>query len=400
MKKIIFMLLIISILSVTTAFGQNLKIQYDGKTVDYTAEPMTVNVNNRSIKMPLSPIVFNGRALVPAREVFEAIGATVGYNSEKKEITITNNTTNIKITINSNTAYVNNQQKKIPDGLTPKLINKVGEDAKTMVPIRFLSESLGMNVVYTDKTRNIAILTPDYTPTKLVVLDAGHGGEDSGALGMIDEKQIMEKDITLSVTKKVEKILKQNKVDVEMTRSTDVKPTLEERAVFANERNAFMFVSIHINANEKPEPYGIETYYCKSANSDSDGFSGKRLATDIQKNLISSLEGKDRGVKTANFYVIRETLMPAVLIELGFITNADEVKLLVDENYQDKAAHAIADAIIKNLDSEYTPVTTASVKTSSTTAAPEKTAAVPEKKATTQSEPKSDTKTKNGENQN
>ena len=353
MKKVVIMLSVLLMTLVTTAFGEALKIQYDGNTVDYTNEPMTVTVNNKNITMPLSPIVFNGRALVPVREVFESIDSKVSYNSASKEITLSNKDTSIKITINSNVAYVNDKKTEIPDKLTPKLINKVGEDAKTMVPIRFLSETLGMTVNYSDSTRNIAIFTPDYNiSSRLVVLDAGHGGEDSGALGVIDGKTIMEKDITLSVTEKVRDILKGNNVDVEMTRDTDVKPSLDERAEFANSRNAYMFVSIHINANEKPEPNGIETYYCKSANVDGDGFNGKKLATDIQNNLISALNRNNRGVKTANFVVIKKTIMPAVLIELGFITNEEEVKLLVDDTYQQKAAQAIADAIISNVKSD------------------------------------------------
>ncbi len=358
MKKLFIALCVILLVTSGAVFAANegFKIQYDGKTVDYTAEPMTVTVNDKGIEMPLAPILFNDRALVPVREVFEAMGAEVSYkdNGKTKKVTVENDDVEIVITINSSTAYVNDAKKTIPDKLTPKLINKVDEDAKTMVPIRFLSENLGMKVLYDNDTRNIAIYTPDYKVSTLVVLDAGHGGADSGAVGKLnkdteDEKTVLEKNLTISVTKKVYKILKDNGIDVILTRDKDVKPELSERADFANKSGAGIFVSIHINSVDKPEPYGIETYYCTTNNSQYSGISSKDLAKDIQKNLIDDLDGKNRGVKTANFYVIRETEMPAVLIELGFISNEEELKKMCDEEYQDKAAQAIADGIIKNV---------------------------------------------------
>jgi len=351
MKKVISVLCMLMLITMTSALAakNGFKIQYDGKTVDYTAEPMTVSVNFKQIEMPLAPIVFNDRALVPVREVFEAMDAEVTYNHEKKQVTLETEEAKVLIAINSNTAYVNGKKTAIPDGLVPKMINKVGEDAKTMVPIRFLTENLGMKVEFDNDTRNISVITDDYEISDLVVLDAGHGGSDSGALGTLDGEQIKEKDLTLSVTKKVYNILKKEGVNVIMTRNTDVKPELSERADFANEHGAGMFVSIHINSVDNPDPYGIETYYCKTNNDEYSGITSEDLATDIQKNLIKKLDGKDRGVKTANFYVIRETTMPAILIELGFISNEDELRNMCDEKYQQKAAEAIADGIIKNL---------------------------------------------------
>lgn len=359
MKKKISALLMMILIAFATSAGA-MTIQYDGKTVEYNEKPMTVSVNDKSISMPLSPIVFNSRALVPVREVFEAINAKVTYDEKKKDITLNNGDTKIVITINKNSAYVNGKSTSIPDGLTPKLINKAGESAKTMVPIRFLSETLGMTVRYNDSTRNIAVYTPDYKipentdkpdGSKLIVIDAGHGGKDSGALGKIGDTTINEKDLTLSIAAKTVNILKSSGLNVMMTRDSDTYPTLEDRVNFANGNNASLFVSIHINANDKPEPYGIETYYCTTNNNNDYGITSEALAGDIQKNLIENLGGKNRGVKTANFYVIKNTVMPAVLIETGFITNEEEVKKLADDSYQQKAAEAIASAITKNISS-------------------------------------------------
>lgn len=170
-----------------------------------------------------------------------------------------------------------------------------------------------------------------------VYLDLGHGGTDSGAVGV---RNIFEKDIVLSVGKKVESILKSRGIEVRMSRSTDVFKTLEYRASDANSWGADCFVAIHCNSSERLDAKGLETF-CYS-------FKYRKLADCIQNELLKDkLYTINRGVKEANFYVIRKTTMSACLIELAFISNSEDIELLL--NKQDEYAIAIADGICNYL---------------------------------------------------
>lgn len=124
-----------------------------------------------------------------------------------------------------------------------------------------------------------------------------------------------------------------------MTRETDVYPTRSERVKLANDLNADVFVSIHGNSVKgSPQVSGTETFYYQRASS-------KELANIIHKHLIEALGFKDRSVKNGNLQVIRETTMPAVLLEIGFLSNKDEEEAMMSESMQDKAAQAIVDGI-------------------------------------------------------
>ena len=182
---------------------------------------------------------------------------------------------------------------------------------------------------------------------KIIVIDAGHGGSDPGAISeVIEGKTIREKDITLSIAKKTKDILTNKGYNVILTRSGDTYPSLTERAEIANDNGAAIFVSIHMNSSPSEDPSGTETYYCTINNDDDFGTTSQSLAQNIQSRLYKALQSRDRGVKTANHAVTKRSLMPAVLIEVGFISNADEAALLTTSSYQNKAASAIAEGII------------------------------------------------------
>ncbi|MDB7815640.1 N-acetylmuramoyl-L-alanine amidase family protein [Intestinimonas butyriciproducens] len=189
----------------------------------------------------------------------------------------------------------------------------------------------------------------DFTPTvpidpekSTIVIDPGHGGSRPGAR----YEGIAEKDINLAVSKKLETLLKNHGYNVVMTRSTDVDVGLYERADIANAVNADLFVSIHSNAAEnRPDYQGIYTYYHPSSRR------GARLAQAIQTPLCRMTGGIDRGIKDADFVVIRETQMCAVLVEMGFMTNHEELMNLIDDSYQDKLAQGISEGIVSYLNS-------------------------------------------------
>lgn len=498
MKKLTALLLALMIFTVS-AYADIL-LEYNGERHNYNGPICSLIINGKSVATPMEPIIFNDRALVPVREVFEAMGAEVLYVNKTQEINITLDGTYISMQIGSEYVQVNGNRKTIPDGVVPMLIAKVGENAKTMVPVRFVSESLGMNVVYDSSSKQIRInnpaqSTPEYVPTsyitavsatessgsvtvnitldtsadkvgeltyikssgvlyldifgagyttsnkitvnkgavlsvrlgehdgysrvaidtsgadsyykklssdgktlkitvtgsgsatvspsaspsasptakptasptatakptptpqahltgeKIIVLDAGHGGSDPGAVYTHDGAEYKEKTVNLAVAKKVRDILTAKGIRVEMTRSGDTYPTLSERSAFANELGAAMFVSIHSNSfPSNTDVKGIEVYYSKTNNGSRYGLTSKELATDVYKNLIKNTSASQRGVKTEQHVVTRTSEMPAILIELGFITNKEEAQNLYSPAYQDLLANAIASAVISNID--------------------------------------------------
>lgn len=180
---------------------------------------------------------------------------------------------------------------------------------------------------------------------KKVWLDAGHGGKDPGAIG----NGMREKDIALSVTKKVGNILKRHEVKVGYTRTTDKAVDLNKRGSMANAFGADIFVSIHTNAFKNANAQGVETFSYPSSRS------GAKLAKSIQNEVIGAkLYSKNRGTKTANFAVLRQTRMPSALTEMAFITNKVDSNLLRDK--QNEFAEAIAKGILKYLGISYKPV--------------------------------------------
>lgn len=495
MKKLIaFLILSVMLIGSFPAGAQGLELYYDGEYHTYKGSLYTLYINGEKITPPLGAIIFNNRALVPLREVFEALGQTVVYNADTKEITVSGEVASVKLQIGNSTAYVNGEEKTIPDGVVPKLITKVGVATKTMVPVRFISDSVGLSVDFEEQTGSIKIankteetvigkpqitktsdlttkitlnfskelkndlktaltsagvlyfdvanaryegnsktevntssvkavrlgqhegyarvavdmdsysaydvsLSEDrrsvtitvtgkaentgnvgnaggevqqptepeenvtlsfdvssmmnYTPSngiKYVVIDAGHGGTDPGTSGTLDGEVYYEKNVALSVAKLVKAKLEANGVSVIMTRTGDTYPTLSERSALANKMDAAMFVSIHVNsASNAPNANGIEVYYANENNNDFYNVTSKTLATSVLEKLLKTTGAKSRGVKSERHLVTRTSLMPAVLVEIGFASNTEELKKLIDTEYQNKLAEGVTAGILENL---------------------------------------------------
>lgn len=169
-----------------------------------------------------------------------------------------------------------------------------------------------------------------------VCIDPGHGGRDPGAVG---QGGLREKDVNLVVSQKVAKLLGKMGYEPILTRSDDAYLSLGARSKLANLHKASVFVSIHCNAAEDRDAQGAETFHFPTS------VEGKTLAKLVQSELILYTAAKDRGVKQANFQVLRETAMPAILVELAFISNEDEEHKLSNPNFQDAYALAISEGI-------------------------------------------------------
>ena len=174
---------------------------------------------------------------------------------------------------------------------------------------------------------------------RTIVVDAGHGGQDPGAV----HNGLREKDIVLDVSLRLEAKLKAAGANVIMTRRGDTFPTLSERAALANRSNADIFVSVHTNAAGSPAARGSETFYFTShAAADS-----RKLAESLQKHMLRELNTVNRGVKIGNFHVLRNTTMPSALVELGFKTNPQEVERMKTNAFREASADALYKGIIE-----------------------------------------------------
>lgn len=171
-----------------------------------------------------------------------------------------------------------------------------------------------------------------------VFIDPGHGGSDPGAVS--NGKR--ESDLNLIISMLLKDKLEDKGIEVLLSREDDVFLTLEKRGILSNEYNPDVFVSIHQNSAQSSAS-GIETYYHV------DKIEYKPLSSDIQTKLIENTNAKNRGVKNANFSVLRTTYSPSSLVECGFISNVDECEKLTNPIYQDKIATSIADGIEKYL---------------------------------------------------
>jgi N-acetylmuramoyl-L-alanine amidase len=214
-------------------------------------------------------------------------------------------------------------------------------------------------------------------PLRLIVLDAGHGGHDPGATGPTG---LMEKDVVLDVTRRVAKLVTDRLgINVALSRSGDYFVPLRDRTSFANRERADLFISIHANAHRESVWTGVETYFLSSEATDTTArqvaalengalqlespasrqkmdvlrsilwdlaqsefhVESSNLAEVVQDSMTQSLQIPNRGVKQAGFYVLGGAAMPAILIEIGFVTNPKEERRLRDTRYRDEIAQAI-----------------------------------------------------------
>jgi N-acetylmuramoyl-L-alanine amidase len=173
----------------------------------------------------------------------------------------------------------------------------------------------------------------------VVLIDPGHGGRDSGAVGI---GGLREKDIILPISKKIAEVLQQNGVQVVLTRSSDYFVTLPGRVKMAERVDADIFVSIHANSAGagRPDVSGLETYYYDT---------GLSLARIVHRSILQSVNVRDRGVRKARFYVLRKSSMPSILVETGYMTGRQDMAKLRSASYRNQMAEAIARGILQYL---------------------------------------------------
>ncbi|GFN21737.1 N-acetylmuramoyl-L-alanine amidase [Thermanaeromonas sp. C210] len=176
--------------------------------------------------------------------------------------------------------------------------------------------------------------------TKRIGLDPGHGGSDPGAVGV---NGLREKEVTLAVALLVAELLSRAGIEVVLSREKDVDVSLAERAALFNRAGLDLVVSLHINSSENPRADYLSTYILGP------GGQAERVARTIQDELVRALGWPDGGVRQAGFYILRETEAPAVLVEMGFLSNPQEAQALKKEEVRQTLSRALARGIALHL---------------------------------------------------
>jgi N-acetylmuramoyl-L-alanine amidase len=199
-------------------------------------------------------------------------------------------------------------------------------------------------------------------PFTLVILDPGHGGQDSGAMA----GNVLEKDLTFDVAQRVDRLLGAHGISTLLTRMGDSYVSLSERAQLINRANNAIVVSIHFDEGPRPDVSGVETYFAqqntgippiaswlpflqKIANVQPN-VESQSLAQCVQQQLVAHTQAINRGTKAEQFYVLANVRHPAVLVEGGFLSNKNEIGKLANANYREQLAVAITHGILKYRD--------------------------------------------------
>ncbi len=259
-------------------------------------------------------------------------------------------------------------------------------ESATKLPLRFYYKQKQLVIkpgIASSVHQNVSLQKEPTLPRKTIVIDPGHGGKDSGAIGY--KKNIYEKDIVFRISKELAAILRKKGHQVYLTRTRDRFVKLHKRTEYANKKRADIFISIHANAIPRKgkihQAYGIETYFLSPSNSkraervaakenikDMDNMNrfGKdsflnflnrekilasnKLSIDLQQSVLRTLRKhyskvKDGGVRKGPFWVLVGAQMPAVLVEVGFVSNPMEAKRLMNRTYQRRFAQGLAEGI-------------------------------------------------------
>lgn len=260
------------------------------------------------------------------------------------------------------------KEKKLE--ITVNVGDKKGEDAAKKVDTLY-SSALG----YAQESEGVGIFTLSLKTTKIspsisgtktlyikseiepfaksVMLDAGHGGSDPGAIYTNEDGKIevMEKDLNLSVTLKVKEILEDEGVEVSLIRDNDIYVDFQKVGSISNSVGSTLFVSIHTNSVENPDINGVEVYGYLSGGAVINGMSSSQLSNNLLEAILDKTDAYSRGVRDGkNLAVIKTTSVPAALVEIGFITNKEEREKMITESYQEKLAQGIAEGILKSFE--------------------------------------------------
>ncbi len=387
-------------------------LKYEGETIEFS-------------KADVPPVIItpsgeeNGRTLIPVRALFEKMGAVVTWYGDTQTVGIELEDTSVLLTIGSDEVKVDGETVVLD---VPALIIDHDGDyyGSTMIPVRFVAEMLGCKVEFDNDTRTVLVSAPsksvpadtvgglfpeyEYAPLpmftssaaeKLIAIDAGHGGKDSGAIGHENkDDQLYEKDINLACALKLNEYLEAAGGKTYMLRTNDSSIYIYDRPVMANEAEADFYVSVHNNSTVSSKIqgsmviYADKVFYAMNSSGraitlesrayewaasnpaitfDLDGkpvgttemedygITSGEVAEKVLDNLMTALGTANAGLKNNNSYiVINSTRMPAIIIEGAYLSNEEDfAKLSSIEEYASRYAYAAALGIIEAFNERY-----------------------------------------------
>lgn len=355
MKKTLFLTIIIAafLMSMTQTYAAG---QYFSGVWGVISSSK-IAVSGSTLNLERDPISINDRLVVPVSTVFSQLGAQVSWNETRNRLVITKGNDEIIMYMGYINSYVNGVIKQMD---APAVLY----NGTVMVPIRFVAETFNVPVGWSQKTSTVYLgKMPEEeieeipatqgnnsgVKGRIVVIDAGHGGSQAGAVyGGVNEK-----DLNLSIAKKLDSKLKDLGIKTYMTRTTDVTLSLYARSDLANNNNADLLVSIHNNAGAS-KVTGSMTLYYPSSSKTKGKLSSYEFASIVQKHLCSVLGAKDLGViERPGLAVLRTANMPAVIAEIGYMSNTTELNKLKTAAYQEKSAEALKKAVVESLEKMY-----------------------------------------------
>lgn len=320
-------------------------------------------------ELPGAGINISGVSYLPLRGLCEEMDIAWQWDEVVQSALLQKDNHEIRLMVDSPSVYVDGRFERLSQ--PPK-----NYDGTIVVPLRFKEQII--DKVFAPPKYGIASVIPGYA-IKTIVLDAGHGGKDPGAIG---KAGLREKDLVLDIARKLRYLLQREGFKVIVTRDRDEFVSLSRRAQIANAAKADLFVSIHANANRSRWVRGMEIYHSRSKTEEIikelaydrdsgyifDGLNMNRsakntksivmdlihtqnqaeainLARCIVTSASRNLEVNDRGVRAASFYVLKNTQIPAILVEIGYITNAREAKYLKSDTYRQEVVEAITQGI-------------------------------------------------------
>lgn len=324
------------------------------------------------VTVPSTSSSIGGSGYLPLITLCQRQGFSWDYDTFSRTISLNKDGHKINLMVGERLAVVDERNVYLKSAVDIR-------DGVIVVPYRFKEEVLD------------PLLRKDYGVTgklnfRKIVIDAGHGGKDPGASGRTTG--LREKFVTLDIAKRLKKILENDGVTVVLTRSSDNFVSLERRVVIANSSRADLFISIHANANRVRSLSGFEVYYVRSDDAQRALSAAKNIPLDLDKNCFANeslnlkailwdmiynynrgqaiglaqsfcrtvehdLDTPILGVKNAGFYVLKGARMPAVLVELGFLSNYNEEKLLRNTFYRQQLTEALAKGL-KDYSQSYT----------------------------------------------
>ena len=336
----------------------------------------------------MPPIIVRDRTLIPARALFEAMDGTVEWDEEKEEVQITLGDSVVVLTIGSNLAWINETARILE--VPAMIIARQGElYGNTMIPVRFAAEALGCGVDWEDEERAVLITSPflpeeengeegkeeiedpngeipfgfaplermnEAAARRLIFIDVGHGGRDPGTIGARNTpNELHEKVVNLKIGLYLRDYLREAGARVHLSRETDIHIPTAERPEIANALGADLFVSIHNNASTTNfQANGTEVhYYSKIDEEERDekelfGIYSKDVAERVQREMLRALGTADRGTKNSpRLIVLNRTVMPAIVIEGAFMSNAEDLALIREDDFAKRYAYAVAKALIE-----------------------------------------------------